>query len=122
MTKQALYHYFPSKEALLRGMVSTLLEDEIEALLAVIEAPDFGERSFGKLIRAFDGRRQGEGFGTSQAVCGDADGDGVADLCIGAWQNADGATSAGKALRLPAGRLQDRVLPVTALYRRQARH
>jgi len=55
MTKQALYHYFSSKEALLRGMVSTLLDDEIETLMAVVEAPDFGEHSLGKLIRAFYG-------------------------------------------------------------------
>jgi len=53
MTKQALYHYFPSKEALLRGMVSTLLDDEIETLMTVVEAPDFGEHSLGRLIRAF---------------------------------------------------------------------
>jgi len=59
MTKQALYHYFPSKEALLRGMVATLLDDEIETLMTVIEAPDFGERSFEKLIRAFHGHYSG---------------------------------------------------------------
>jgi AcrR family transcriptional regulator len=53
MTKQALYHYFSSKEALLRGMVSTLLDDEIETLMSVVEAPDFGKRSLDKLIRAF---------------------------------------------------------------------
>ena len=50
----------------------------------------------GERITAYDGRRQGEGFGTSQATCGDADGDGAADLCVGAWQNADGAPSGGK--------------------------
>ena len=50
----------------------------------------------GKLIKSIDGRRAGEGFGTSQAATGDVDGDGVADLCIGAWQNADVAKSAGK--------------------------
>jgi AcrR family transcriptional regulator len=53
MTKQALYHYFPSKEALLRGLVSTLLDYEIETLLNVVDAPDFGEYSLGKLINAF---------------------------------------------------------------------
>ena len=53
MTKQALYHYFSSKEALLRSLVTKLLDDEIETLLAVIAAPDFGEHSLGKLIRAF---------------------------------------------------------------------
>ena len=53
MTKQAIYHYFSSKEALLRSLVTELLDDEIETLLAVIEAPDFGDHSLGKLIRAF---------------------------------------------------------------------
>lgn len=53
MTKQALYHYFPSKEALLRSLVTTLLDHEIESLIAVIEAPDFGEQSLGKLIQGF---------------------------------------------------------------------
>ncbi|HRV83001.1 MAG TPA: hypothetical protein P5218_16335, partial [Planctomycetota bacterium] len=50
----------------------------------------------GAQIRTIDGRHPGEGFGTSQAVCGDANGDGVADLCIGAWQNPEGGPSAGK--------------------------
>ena len=33
MTKQALYHYYPSKEALLRSLVTTLLDEEIEDVL-----------------------------------------------------------------------------------------
>ena len=35
-------------------------------------------------------------FGTSPAVAGDADGDGRADLIVGAWQNAEAAPSGGK--------------------------
>lgn len=50
----------------------------------------------GERILVIDGRKAGEGFGTSQATCGDVNGDGVADLCIGAWQNAEGAPSGGK--------------------------
>ena len=50
----------------------------------------------GERIAAYDGRRQGEGFGTSQATTGDVDGDGAADLCVGAWQNSAGAPSGGK--------------------------
>lgn len=42
------------------------------------------------------GRRVGEGFGTSRSTCGDVDGDGRADLVVGAWQNADGAPSGGR--------------------------
>jgi AcrR family transcriptional regulator len=53
MTKQALYHYFPSKEALLRGLVTTLLDDEIETLVAVVEAPGSARHPLGKMIRAF---------------------------------------------------------------------
>ncbi len=50
----------------------------------------------GKLIRAIDGRVAGEAFGTSQASCGDVNGDGVADLCVGAWANSEAGASAGK--------------------------
>ena len=30
MTKQALYHYFPSKEALMKTLVTSLIDDEVE--------------------------------------------------------------------------------------------
>jgi AcrR family transcriptional regulator len=53
MTKQALYHYYPSKEALLRSLVTTLLDKEIEALTAAMEQPGFGDDPLGNLIRAF---------------------------------------------------------------------
>ena len=42
------------------------------------------------------GHAPGEGFGTTAAVCGDANGDGAADLVIGAWQHSAVAPSAGK--------------------------
>ena len=50
----------------------------------------------GERLLTLTGTRAGEGFGTSQSVCGDVDGDGVADLAVGAWQNAEGAPSAGR--------------------------
>jgi len=53
MTKPALYHYFPSKEALERALITTLLDDEIEALIAKVEATENEDRLLGSLIRAF---------------------------------------------------------------------
>ncbi len=53
MTKQALYHYFPSKEALTRSLVTALIEDEVETLVVAIEAVDSGSETLGTLIRAF---------------------------------------------------------------------
>ena len=53
MTKQSLYHYFSSKEALVRSLVTTLLDDEVEVLTAAVEASDSIEDTLGTLIRAF---------------------------------------------------------------------
>jgi len=53
MTKQALYHYFPSKEALGRSLVAALVETEIEALIVAIEEVDSGKKTLGTLIHAF---------------------------------------------------------------------
>ena len=53
MTKQALYHYFSSKEDLVRSLVTTLLDAEIEALIGAIEKVESGAESLGTLIRAF---------------------------------------------------------------------
>ncbi len=53
MTKQALYHYFASKEALVRGLVTVLLNDEVEALSAAVEVSDSIEDTLGTLIRTF---------------------------------------------------------------------
>lgn len=53
LTKPALYHYFPSKEVLVRHLTVLLLSDEIEALLAAVEAEPSGTRVLGVMIRAF---------------------------------------------------------------------
>lgn len=57
----------------------------------------------GRRLLDVPGRRAGEGFGTSRAVCGDVDGDGRADLIVGAWRDAEGAPSGGSC-RLLSGR------------------
>lgn len=53
MTKPALYHYFPSKEALVQGLVVTLLDDEIETLIAAVEKSATRTDILGTLIRTF---------------------------------------------------------------------
>jgi AcrR family transcriptional regulator len=53
MTKQALYHYFPAKEALVRSLVASLVENEVETLIAAIEDVDSGAETLGVLIRTF---------------------------------------------------------------------
>lgn len=53
MTKQSLYHYYSSKEALIRALVTTLLDQEIEALLAAIAKQKSDEKVLGTLIKAF---------------------------------------------------------------------
>jgi len=55
MTKQALYHYFPSKEALIRSLITTLLDEEIETLVAAIDDLKPGDNILGGLINAFYG-------------------------------------------------------------------
>jgi hypothetical protein len=51
----------------------------------------------GKRLFALTGQTQGEGFGTSASRAGDVDGDGRADLIVGAWQYAGAAVSGGRA-------------------------
>jgi hypothetical protein len=51
----------------------------------------------GHRLFTFTGDTAGEGFGTSPSVAGDVDGDGHADLIVGAWQYAGGAMSGGRA-------------------------
>lgn len=50
----------------------------------------------GSVIRTIVGQVPGEGLGTSNSDAGDVDGDGVGDLIVGAWQNAQGARSGGR--------------------------
>ena len=53
MTKQSLYHYFSSKEALDRGLVTKLLDEEVEALVSAIAALRSSKRILGVLIETF---------------------------------------------------------------------
>lgn len=53
MTKPALYHYFASKEALVRSLVTVLLDEEIEALIDAVEAQGDVGKVLGRLIHAF---------------------------------------------------------------------
>lgn len=50
----------------------------------------------GHVLHSLGGRAAGEGFGIGPCDAGDLDGDGHADLAIGAWQNASAATSGGR--------------------------
>jgi hypothetical protein len=51
----------------------------------------------GKRIFSFAGSTAGEGFGTTQSIAGDINGDGRADLIVGSWQYSRTAQSAGRA-------------------------
>jgi len=51
----------------------------------------------GKQLFALTGETAGEGFGTTQSIAGDVDGDGHADLIVGAWQYSGAAISGGRA-------------------------
>jgi AcrR family transcriptional regulator len=53
MTKQSLYHYFASKEALVRALVTTLLDQEIDALLASVARQKNDDKVLATLIKAF---------------------------------------------------------------------
>ena len=50
----------------------------------------------GKRLLTLTGEHPGDGFGTSPAGAGDVDGDGHADLIVGAWQYGQVALSAGR--------------------------
>lgn len=51
----------------------------------------------GRRLLERTGETAGEGFGTSHSRAGDVDGDGHADLIVGAWQHAGAAVSGGRA-------------------------
>jgi hypothetical protein len=51
----------------------------------------------GRHLLTLTGDTAGEGFGTSPSVAGDVDGDGHADLIVGAWQYSGAAASGGRA-------------------------
>lgn len=51
----------------------------------------------GHRLFAFTGETAGEGFGTSPSVAGDVDGDGHADVIVGAWQYSGAAIGGGRA-------------------------
>jgi FG-GAP repeat/FG-GAP-like repeat/Tetratricopeptide repeat len=53
-------------------------------------------RTGGPLL-TLTGETAGEGFGTTQSIAGDVDGDGHADLIVGSWQYAGAAISGGRA-------------------------
>ena len=53
LTKQALYHYFPSKEALMGGLVTELLDEEIRTLINAVEKVGPGKGVLGLMIEAF---------------------------------------------------------------------
>jgi AcrR family transcriptional regulator len=53
MTKPALYHYFPSKEALTRSLVAGLIDDEVGELEVAVERAGSGENPIASMIRAF---------------------------------------------------------------------
>ncbi len=50
----------------------------------------------GERLLLLTGEAAGDGFGIGLAKCGDADGDGHADLLVGAWQHGSGARSGGR--------------------------
>jgi hypothetical protein len=51
----------------------------------------------GKPLLTLTGETAGEGFGTSHSTAGDVDGDGYADLIVGAWQYSQAAVGGGRA-------------------------
>ena len=50
----------------------------------------------GRNLLTLTGETAGDGFGTSHSLAGDVDGDGHADLIVGAWQFGGAAVGAGK--------------------------
>jgi AcrR family transcriptional regulator len=69
MTRQALYHYFPSKEALMRALVTDLLDTEVRFLLDRISETDSGSAAIAALIRSFHAHYIGR-LGAFRAIYG----------------------------------------------------
>jgi len=53
MTRQALYHYYPSKEALMRALVADLLDAEVRLLTDVVGRAESAPAAVAALIRGF---------------------------------------------------------------------
>jgi AcrR family transcriptional regulator len=53
MTKQALYHYFSSKEVLTRSLVTTLLDEEVNTLIAAVDSEKETGKILGRMILTF---------------------------------------------------------------------
>ena len=66
----------------------------------------------GTRLLTLTGSTAGEGFGTSASTAGDLDGDGHADLAVGAWQYAGAAPSGGR-IYLHSGRDGSRLATIT---------
>ena len=55
LTKQALYHYFPSKDVLLKSLVTSLLNNEVDTLVTAVTSQDTKVGVLGTMIRTFYG-------------------------------------------------------------------
>lgn len=53
LTKQALYHYYSSKEDLIKSLITSLLDEEISSVLKVITKSKSSNNSLGMMIQAF---------------------------------------------------------------------
>ena len=53
LTKQALYHYFSSKEELIKSLITSLLDEEINFVLKIIIKSKKSNNPLGKMIQAF---------------------------------------------------------------------
>jgi AcrR family transcriptional regulator len=63
LTRQALYHHFPSKEALFRGAIERLYERALAAEAAAAEAAEDADSELAEIIIAEIGARLGTMFG-----------------------------------------------------------